>query len=174
MLETKSALSRPLVIGHRCDGWCRYDPVAKQELVQSCLQPGVSITRQALDHGINANLLRKWINHYQAAKRDNPTDQSVSALPAFVSVLPPVILSQANATISWVNIVQMTLQAVVLSEWSPLLNTLVTQTIWYHWINSNQARGLKRAYPKIEIFDQRSSDCWAIWQFFRDSLMSLQ
>jgi transposase len=58
----------------------------------------VSITRQALDHGINANLLRKWINHYQAAKRDNPTDQSVLALPTFVPVLTPVIQPQANAT----------------------------------------------------------------------------
>ena len=116
MIETKSALSRPLVIGHHCDGLCRYDPVAKQELVQSCLQPGVSIARQALDHGVNANLLRKWINHYQAAARDNPTDQSVPALPAFVPVLTPVIQSQANATILTiilVNGVQMMLQAVV-------------------------------------------------------------
>lgn len=127
MLETKSALSRPLVIGHGRDGRCRYDPVAKQELVQVCLQPGVSITRQALDHGVNANLLHKWINHYQAAARDNPTDQSVPALPAFVPVLTPVIRSQANATIltiTLVNGVQMTLQAVALSELSPLLTQL--------------------------------------------------
>lgn len=127
MIETKSVLSRPLVIGHRCDGRCRYDPVAKQELIQSCLQPGVSIARQALDHGVNANLLRKWINHYQAASRDNQTDQSVPALPAFVPVLTPVITSQANATIltiTLVNGVQMTLQAVALSELSPLLTLL--------------------------------------------------
>ena len=104
-----------------------YDPVAKQELVQSCLQPGVSIARQALDHGVNANLLRKWINHYQAAARDNPTDQSVPALPAFVPVLTPVIQSQANATIltiTLVNGVQMMFQAVALSELSPLLTQL--------------------------------------------------
>ncbi len=48
MLETKRALSRPLVIAHRCDGRCRYDPIAKQELVQSGLQPGVSIAREAM------------------------------------------------------------------------------------------------------------------------------
>ena len=85
MIETKSALSRPLVVSHRCDDRCRYDPITKQELVQSCLQPNVSIARrQALDHGVNANLLLKWINHYQAATRDNQTDQSVPALPAFV------------------------------------------------------------------------------------------
>ncbi len=79
----------------------------------------MSIARQALDHGVNANLLRKWINHYQAATRDNQTDQSVPALPAFVPVLTPVIKSQANATIltiTLVNGVQMTFQAVALSE----------------------------------------------------------
>lgn len=124
MLETKSALSRPLVIGHGSDGRCRYDPIAKQELVQSCLQPGVSIARKALEHGINANLLRKWINHYLATARDNQTDES---LPAFMPLLTPVIQSQtskAMLTITLVNGVQMTLEAVALSELSPLLATL--------------------------------------------------
>ena len=127
MLETKSALSRPLVIGHGRDGRCRYDPIAKQELVQSCLLPGVSIARQALEHGVNANLLHKWINHYQAAARDNQADESVPALPAFVPVLTPVIQSQTSQlmlTITLVNGVQMTFQGVELSELSPLLHTL--------------------------------------------------
>jgi transposase len=127
MIETKSALSRPLVIGHGRDGRCRYDPIAKQELVQSCLQPGVSIARQAQEHGINANLLRKWINHYQATARDNQTDQSVPALSTFVPVLTPAIkpqMPEAMLSITLVNGVQMTLEAVALSELSPLLNTL--------------------------------------------------
>ena len=33
----------------------------KQSLVERCLQPGMSVSRVALEHGINANLLRKWI-----------------------------------------------------------------------------------------------------------------
>ena len=127
MIETKSTLSRPLVIGHGRDGRCRYDPIAKQELVQSCLQPGVSIASQALDHGVNANLLRKWIKHYQATARDNQTDQSVLALSAFVPVLTSAIkpqMPEAILSITLVNGVQMTLEAVALSELSPLLNTL--------------------------------------------------
>ena len=129
MIETKSTLSRPLVIGHGRDGRCRYDPIAKQELVQSCLQPGVSIASQALDHGVNANLLRKWIKHYQATARDNQTDQSVLALSAFVPVLTPAInplhqMPEAMLSITLVNGVQMTLQAIDLAELSPLLNTL--------------------------------------------------
>ena len=67
------------------------------------------------------------VNHYQAAARDNQADESVPALPAFVPVLTPVIqsqTSQAMLTITLVNGVQMTLQAVELSELSPLLHTL--------------------------------------------------
>ncbi len=127
MIETKSALSRPLVIGHGRDGRCRYDPIAKQELVQSCLQPGVSIARQAQEHGVNANLLRKWIKLYQATARDNQTDHSVPALSAFVPVLTPAIkpqMPEAMLSITLVNGVQMTLQAIDLAELSPLLNTL--------------------------------------------------
>jgi len=39
----------------------RYDPASKQRLVEACLQPGVSLAGVALRHGVNANLLRKWV-----------------------------------------------------------------------------------------------------------------
>lgn len=50
-----------LVRGHKRDGRCIYDRGAKQELVRRCQQPGVSVAALALAHGLNANLLRKWI-----------------------------------------------------------------------------------------------------------------
>lgn len=50
-----------LVRGHKLDGRCIYDRGAKQELVRRCQQPGVSVAAMALAHGLNANLLRKWI-----------------------------------------------------------------------------------------------------------------
>lgn len=50
-----------LVRGHKRDGRCIYDRRAKQELVRRCQQPGVSVAALALAHGLNANLLRKWI-----------------------------------------------------------------------------------------------------------------
>ena len=50
------------------NGRKRYDRHAKRELVQACLQPGVSVAAMALRNGINANLLRKWIRlHKQSA-----------------------------------------------------------------------------------------------------------
>ena len=42
--------------GRRC-----YDPASKGRLVDACFQPGVSVAGLALQHGVNANLLRKWI-----------------------------------------------------------------------------------------------------------------
>jgi transposase len=49
------------------DGRRRYDPGSKERLVAACLQPGVSISGLALTHGINANLLRKWVKDAREA-----------------------------------------------------------------------------------------------------------
>lgn len=49
------------------DGRRRYEPGSKARLVAACLEPGVSVSRLALDNGINANLLRKWIKEAKAA-----------------------------------------------------------------------------------------------------------
>jgi hypothetical protein len=50
-----------LVRGHRRNGRSVYDREAKRELVRRCLQPGVSLAATALAHGLNANLLRRWV-----------------------------------------------------------------------------------------------------------------
>jgi transposase-like protein len=57
-----------LVVGHKRDGRCRYDPQLKQELIRQCMLPGVSVARMAMEHGINANLLRTWITKAQNSK----------------------------------------------------------------------------------------------------------
>lgn len=53
-----------------------YPKLFKAQVVQECLQPDVSIASIALRHGINANLVRKWIPLYR--------DRQPEALPAFV------------------------------------------------------------------------------------------
>ena len=62
--------------GHR-----RYDPASKDRLVMACLEPGVSVSRLALEHGVNANLLRKWIK-----KRTETRSLPPSSPPAFIPV----------------------------------------------------------------------------------------
>lgn len=39
----------------------------KANVVASCLEPGVSVSRIALDNQLNANLLRRWIREAQQA-----------------------------------------------------------------------------------------------------------
>ena len=53
-----------------------YPKPFKAQIVQECLEPGVSMASVALRHGINANLVRKWIPAYR--------DRQAPALPAFV------------------------------------------------------------------------------------------
>ena len=55
-----------------------YSKPFNAQVAQECLRPGISVASVALRHGINANLVRKWIPIYR--------DRQVSALPAFVSV----------------------------------------------------------------------------------------
>jgi len=43
------------------NGRRRFDPISKARLVDACLEPGVSVARLALEYGVNANLLRKWV-----------------------------------------------------------------------------------------------------------------
>ncbi len=65
MKEHNTRLSRSLIVGHGRDGRCLYDPEAKRELAEICWQPGISVAKVALEHGINANLLRKWMERYR-------------------------------------------------------------------------------------------------------------
>ena len=37
----------------------------KLGLVRRCMQPGVSVSAVALEHGVNTNLLRKWIDKHR-------------------------------------------------------------------------------------------------------------
>ena len=66
VMEKNSEGLSGLVLGRLRDGRCRYDPQVKQELVRRFLAPGVSVARMAMQHGVNANLLRKWITQWQS------------------------------------------------------------------------------------------------------------
>lgn len=79
----------------------------KAQIVQECLQPGVSLASVAQRHGINANLVRKWLPVYR--------DCQAPVLPAFVPIKLPslplpdqqmfvtieVPFGQQNLTVKW-------------------------------------------------------------------------
>ena len=61
----------------------------KRTIAQRCLGPGASVAGVALAHGVNANLVRKWIGKYRAGE--------YGEIQAGVTLLP-VTVSESAAT----------------------------------------------------------------------------
>lgn len=89
-MENNAEVLSGLVVARRRDGRCRYDPQVKQELVRRALQPGVSVAALAMQHGVNANLLRKWITQRQSrnaiAAQQTASEVAPQNSPAFLAV----------------------------------------------------------------------------------------
>ena len=87
-MQKNSEMLSGLVVGHKSDGRCRYDPQVKQELIRQCMMPGVSVARMAMQHAVNANLLRTWITKAQRATPKQMVVPEISAptAQAFVPV----------------------------------------------------------------------------------------
>lgn len=69
-----------------------YPKLFKNQVVQECFQPGASVTGVAMSHGINTNVVRKWLPLY--------CDQKLTHLPAFLPVkLEPNIQSEKSVSI---------------------------------------------------------------------------
>ena len=124
MKEHNTRISRPLIVGHGRDGSCLYDPEAKRELVEVCLQPGISVAKVALEYGINANLLRKWMGHYRGTGHTNSSGPL--ALPAFVPVqsLSAGKFTESSLTAELPNGVKLELPSVALSDLPLILKAL--------------------------------------------------
>ena len=83
MTEPWLDLVPDLVRSRKRNGLCMYNKAAKRELVRRCLLPGVSLARTALDHGLNANLLRKWVVNLSGTRlpRRNARGLAVTQVP---------------------------------------------------------------------------------------------
>ncbi len=72
-----------------------YSAAAKRAVVELCNRPGVSVARTALSHGINANLLRRWIVQYAVPKAQA---RRVVSLDATAATVLPVNTPSRNTT----------------------------------------------------------------------------
>jgi transposase len=97
MTENDSESVRPLVVGSKRDGRRRYDKQAKRELVKACLEPGVSVARMALEHGLNANLLRKWITQYLLERERSLADETPTPRSPDQPAVGPAMDNAASA-----------------------------------------------------------------------------
>lgn len=73
------------VISVYSNGRRQYDPAWKSVVVASCLEPGASIARLALEHGVNANLVWKWIQKHNLSCKEALVPAPLSAA-AFIPV----------------------------------------------------------------------------------------
>ncbi|WP_417426858.1 IS66-like element accessory protein TnpA [Hoeflea sp.] len=76
------------------DGRRRYDSASKNRLVAACLEPGVLVSKLALEYGVNANLLRKWIKTRKAS-RPLPPSLPSAFIPVHIDCAADRVLSRS-------------------------------------------------------------------------------
>ena len=83
----------------------RHSAEFKAAVIEACNQPGVSIAAVALANGLNANLLRKWVQRAEVSESGNHPSPfhipSSDPSPAFVPLaLPaPGVLSEIRVEV---------------------------------------------------------------------------
>ena len=68
-----------------------HTPKYKQDIVRQCREPGVSVAATALAHGLNANLVRKWM-------QQRPVVASAVLLPVSLSSAAPTRAQSAEVS----------------------------------------------------------------------------
>lgn len=58
-----------------------YAPAFKAELVAACLEPGTSIAALASSHGMNANVLHRWLKEHERTGCHQPIAQQPPSAP---------------------------------------------------------------------------------------------
>ena len=72
----------------------RHSEEFKRQVVEACLQPGVSVAAIALANGLNANYLRQWVRaHREESERSEPTAELVEARPS--AMVPVTVAASA-------------------------------------------------------------------------------
>ncbi len=70
--------------------WRFYSPELKAQVVAQCRADGASIAAVALAHGINANIVHRWLREHDAALAPKPVNPLIALeLPAPVEPATP-------------------------------------------------------------------------------------
>lgn len=93
-----SDMQKNVTYGRR-KGCPNYPPEFKQQLVAASCEPGVSISKLALENGINANLLFKWRQQWRQGKLLLPSEDLPQLLPVILDAptAPPTELPERLA-----------------------------------------------------------------------------
>ncbi len=72
----------------------RHSPEFKAKVIAACQAPGVSVASVALEHGLNANMVRLWIKASRATPKASPATFVPLALPAPIATPPSTIAEE--------------------------------------------------------------------------------
>lgn len=97
MSEHSIDLVSNLIRGRKSNGRSMYHAAAKRELVRRCLQPGVSLAATAVAHGLNPNLLRKWVVLQTGQSRNRAAVPKLLAVTALATAVPEAVPAIAPA-----------------------------------------------------------------------------
>ena len=82
-----------------------YTPAFKAELVAACLEPGTSIAALTNSHGMNANVLHRWLKehartgcHQPIAPQPPSTPAPSTSMPEFVALRLPNVDAETVRT----------------------------------------------------------------------------
>lgn len=84
----------------------QHSPQYKAELVQLCLAGGASLASIAIDHGLNPNLLRRWVQEHERLglhalelepQASSPNHHTADTAPAVWPAFVPVNVASADA-----------------------------------------------------------------------------
>ena len=65
----------------------------KRQVIEACLQPGVSVAAVALANGLNANYLRRWLKAHHQSSEQGGTEGRAAVRAATPSPVIPVSVS---------------------------------------------------------------------------------
>ena len=124
-------LTEGLIVKPGAHGRRTYSREGKRALVELCKGPGVSVAGIALAHGINANLLRRWIDRYggeSVATAERGTRRRAALLPVqMVEPSPPAAVKTKGA-------IEISFRSATIrlsGEWTPERS----QPYWTAWRN---------------------------------------
>jgi transposase len=99
MVDTKNGASRGgAASGVRVNrtGRRSYTLDYKLDVVGRCREPGVSVAAVALAHGINANLVRRWIVRHQGALTGSASKSRATILPVTIDAVTALVEGRAD------------------------------------------------------------------------------
>lgn len=71
----------------------RHSEEFKRQVIEACLQPGVSMAAVALANGLNANLVRRWVSDHEGLEQAGRANRQSDARALRAPTLVPVTVS---------------------------------------------------------------------------------